>query len=58
MGLYGVLSYLTTQWTLELGTRMALGEQLDQLLQLMLVEQSERDRSEASHGTWMICVGT
>ena len=38
VGLYGVLSYLTTQRTSELGIRMALGAQRDQLLQLMLVD--------------------
>ncbi|HEY1894976.1 MAG TPA: ABC transporter permease [Terracidiphilus sp.] len=38
VGLYGVLSYLTTQRTMELGIRMALGAQRDQLLQLMLVD--------------------
>ena len=38
VGLYGVLSYLTTQRTAELGIRMALGAQRDQLLQLMLVD--------------------
>jgi len=38
VGLYGVLSYLTTQRTTELGIRMALGAQRDQLLQLMLVD--------------------
>jgi predicted permease len=38
VGLYGVLSYLTTQRTPELGIRMALGAQRDQLLQLMLVD--------------------
>src|ERR1700721_3091367 len=37
VGLYGVLSYLTTQRTSELGIRMALGAQRDQLLQLMLM---------------------
>jgi ABC-type antimicrobial peptide transport system permease subunit len=36
--LYGVLSYLTTQRTSELGIRMALGAQRDQLLQLMLMD--------------------
>ena len=38
VGLYGVLSYLGTQRTTELGIRMALGAQRDQLLQLMLVD--------------------
>ena len=33
-----MLSYLTTQRTTELGIRMALGAQRDQLLQLMLVD--------------------
>lgn len=38
VGLYGVLSYLATQRTTELGIRMALGAQRDELLQLMLVD--------------------
>jgi putative ABC transport system permease protein len=38
VGLYGVLSYLTSQRTSELGIRMALGAQRDQLLQLMLMD--------------------
>jgi predicted permease len=38
VGLYGVLSYLATQRTTELGIRLALGAQRDQLLQLMLVD--------------------
>lgn len=38
VGLYGVLSYLATQRTTELGIRMALGAQRDQLLQLMLLD--------------------
>jgi putative ABC transport system permease protein len=38
VGLYGVLAYLATQRTSELGIRMALGAQRDQLLQLMLMD--------------------
>jgi ABC-type antimicrobial peptide transport system permease subunit len=38
VGLYGVLSYLTTQRTSELGIRIAFGAQRDQLLQLMLMD--------------------
>jgi putative ABC transport system permease protein len=38
VGLYGVLSYLTTQRTTELGIRMALGAKREQLLQLLLLD--------------------
>ena len=38
VGLYGVLSYLMTQRTTELGIRVALGAQRDQVLWLMLFD--------------------
>jgi len=38
VGLYGVLSYLTTQRTGEIGVRIALGAQREQVLRLMLAD--------------------
>jgi putative ABC transport system permease protein len=41
VGLFGVLSYLVTQRTNELGVRVALGAQSEQILRLVLIDGLE-----------------